>query len=260
MNRNVVDSAISLLQGDGQLGIKSKLYIFYSLFDTYMDPWDTGEKAKCNSKSEELDKMWCKIEYSLKGVREYINVFHVDIKNAADYLIYWFYGQLNKMDYDVNNINSFHNKVTNYFNTKFPELKDQLNKKYIKSYNIKVLQNKKELYDFLNYYKYIKDMLNQNRNNQKFCNYVVYIFKLYKEIHDDYNSMNSGWYDDEIKLFKDKFNGVDNEINLLVEKCTHINSNLIFYKNDKSTRLIEHEKSKEKVEKTFESIKTIPQV
>ncbi|VUZ93687.1 PIR protein [Plasmodium vivax] len=257
MNRNVVDSAINLLPGYGNFGIESQLYIFYSLFDTYMDPWDTGEKAKCNSKSEELDKMWCKIEHTLKDIKEYITDFHVDIEKTLDYLIYWFYGQLNKIDHNVNNINSFHSKVTSYFNTKFPELKDKLNKKYIKSYNIKVLQNKKELYDFLNYYKYIKGMLNQNRNNQKFCNYIEYIFKLYMEIHDDYNSMNSGWYDDEIKLFKDKFSDVAKEINLLVAKCPLINLNLIFDKNNKSIRLIEQEKSKKKVEKTFESIKTI---
>ncbi|GAB69494.1 hypothetical protein PCYB_002430 [Plasmodium cynomolgi strain B] len=287
MNRNVVDSAISLLRDDviyycftkehfvenhlnlfldvknnnnGKFEKESKLYIFYTLFDMDMKLLNTDDKAMCNSKSDKLDKMICKVEHLLKNIREYLTDFDLDIKNALDYLIYWLYGQLNEIGHNVNDINSFHTKVINYFNTKFPELKDELNKKYIKSYNIKVLKNKKELYDFLNYYIYIKDRVNKNRNNEEYCNYIVYIFKLYKEIHDDYNSMNSGWYDDEIKLFKDKISGVDNEINLLIKKCPLINSNLIFEEYNKSTRLIELEKSKEEGEKNFKSIKTILQV
>lgn len=135
-----------------------------------------------------------------------------------DYFMYWIYGKVTDSNKDGLGTYLF-----------FSNLKDLLEKdiaknkhkeKYLRIYDRRVLKKKKDLFDFLEYYYFLKSKLTANINKEEYCKYIEYIFELYKAVDQDHIAKAHKWYEEELELFKNKFalEGT-NELNLLDIQC-----------------------------------------
>ncbi|KMZ89800.1 hypothetical protein PVMG_06295 [Plasmodium vivax Mauritania I] len=100
--------------------------------------------------------------------------------------------------------------------------------KYIKTFNLDVLKNKRDLYDFLEYYDHIKDISPQiyKQNNEEYCKYIRYILNLYRNLEEEYKERELPHiYEEELSLFRNKFSK-DNELSSIKSKC-NINDSII---------------------------------
>ncbi|KMZ86481.1 hypothetical protein PVBG_05348 [Plasmodium vivax Brazil I] len=93
--------------------------------------------------------------------------------------------------------------------------------KFIKIFNLDVLNNKRDLYDFLEYYNHIKDKSSQifKRNKEEYCDYINYIFKLYHKLEEEFGQRGLPHiYEKELIPFRNKFRN-DNELSPIKSKC-----------------------------------------
>ncbi|KMZ88784.1 hypothetical protein PVBG_05696, partial [Plasmodium vivax Brazil I] len=133
-------------------------------------------------------------------------------------------------------------KFYNHFNIKIDDSYDSYQKlvkdkdkdihicksKYIKTFNLDVLKNKRDLYDFLEYYDHIKDISPQiyKQNNEEYCKYIRYILNLYRNLEEEYKERELPHiYEEELSLFRNKFSK-DNELSSIKSKC-NINDSII---------------------------------
>ncbi|GAB69722.1 hypothetical protein PCYB_004710 [Plasmodium cynomolgi strain B] len=99
------------------------------------------------------------------------------------------------------------------------ENKYKCNDKLLPILDVTLLKNKSALYNFLNYYDSMKAAFNaETFNRGKYCEYIIYIFKLYLKIQEEYNLKPILAYSDEIEMFQSKFSDT-NELNFLKTKC-----------------------------------------
>ncbi|GAB69543.1 hypothetical protein PCYB_002920 [Plasmodium cynomolgi strain B] len=172
------------------------------------------------------------------------------ITTICDYFIHWLYGIISKSkitDMGIYNLyNKMENKLQGVCNYKHPEGSET--QSIVKIYDRKVLKDKRELYDFLEYYNDIKAVLNNEnpKNKDKYCRYIKYIFNLYQEMEmNNYKEL----YNMESNLFKEKFKKIDADLFLLEKKCPGDYLNLIFDKDNKILRDFKKEKKEQLVEK-----------
>ncbi|SCA81864.1 Plasmodium vivax Vir protein, putative [Plasmodium vivax] len=143
-------------------------------------------------------------------------------------VIYWLYGKIKDIKSDVTALQVIYSKFQNFLEENcYKSTNDkEMFKKYIKSYDMEVLKNKKLVYDFLEYYSSIKNVLpdNKSKNNNEYCKYIKYMFNLYK-----YMKQNNGThvYCEEIRKFVEKFKGND-ELKFLQSKCSSESLNINF--------------------------------
>ncbi|SCA60540.1 VIR protein [Plasmodium vivax] len=100
--------------------------------------------------------------------------------------------------------------------------------KFIKTFNLDVLKYKRDSYDFFEYYDYIKNILSRRyqQNNEEYCDYINYIFKLYHKLEEEVGQRGLPHiYERELNLFRNKF-GNDNELSSIKSKC-NINNSII---------------------------------
>ncbi|KMZ76773.1 hypothetical protein PVIIG_06575 [Plasmodium vivax India VII] len=87
---------------------------------------------------------------------------------------------------------------------------------------MKLLQmNKRDLYDFLEYYDHTKDIFSRiyKRNNEEYCEYIMYILKLYHKLEEEYKERGlSHIYDRELNLHRNKFSKVQ-ALSSIKSKC-----------------------------------------
>ncbi|GAB70015.1 hypothetical protein PCYB_007640, partial [Plasmodium cynomolgi strain B] len=152
---------------------------------------------------------------------------HFDHNTSCIHIIYWLYGKIIGIEPDVTELQVIYNIFENFLkeNCYKGENNKEIFMKYIKSYDMEILKNKKLVYDFLEYYDSIKKVLHENesKNNKEYCNYTKYIFNLYKYMNQN-NTTHV--YCEEIRKFLEKFKD-NNELDFLKNKCSsespHIN-------------------------------------
>ncbi|KNA02004.1 hypothetical protein PVNG_04427 [Plasmodium vivax North Korean] len=109
-------------------------------------------------------------------------------------------------------------------------------------YDINALKKKKALLNFLLNYDRIKSKLQETSNvkKRKYCNYVYYIFELYKEIESSGTQI---IYDNEKKLFQKKFKTDDKkELSFLNTECPNMCLDLVFIEKNKRFCYVEKQK------------------
>ncbi|SBS90582.1 PIR Superfamily Protein [Plasmodium ovale curtisi] len=246
MDKNIVEKVLKLLDKDiidDKNG--SKLYMFYNYFD--MDIYSNERNVLCKGENitdpailtvcRKLDKIFEDWEDILK----FAESVNVDKKMCCVYLIYWLHSQVKDINFDYLSINFLYNKLSIFFETNFKNEKDNYAKSFVKIYDRNVLRNKKELYDFLEYYKYLRLKLdNENSDNTVYCSYIEYIFDVYNKMDRDYNSKCSGFYG-EMVPFKEKFISDNNELNYIKRKCPIISKKLVTEVKKSSSCPSEHE-------------------
>ncbi|GAB69871.1 CYIR protein [Plasmodium cynomolgi strain B] len=111
---------------------------------------------------------------------------------------------------------------------------------FIECAPIEVLQNKKILYDFLQYYIYPNEEWSKIEENEKkeYCKYITHIFELYHKLYEE----DSQWglsrrYENELILFRSTFKK-DDELSSLKLKCNIDNSLIKSFKDVKTTDML----------------------
>ncbi|KMZ91969.1 hypothetical protein PVMG_06087 [Plasmodium vivax Mauritania I] len=119
--------------------------------------------------------------------------------NSNNFCISWFYGLLNKFLYESECCKKEEPKDNN---------KHICEDRFIKTFNLDVLKNKRDLYDFLEYHDHTEDIFSRiyKQNNVEYCEYIRYILKLYHKLEEEYKETGlSHIYERELKLFRNKF-------------------------------------------------------
>ncbi|GAW82040.1 variable surface protein [Plasmodium gonderi] len=260
-----------------------------------------GKRAMCDIKDNSIRHICCNAEYIIQKWGSICKEFRINNYTCNDFFIYWLYGKINESKCNANEINQLYNNVKDYWKCgKSDKNCVNIDKKCVnidykcvntdkkcvnidnkcvntdeicvesdikcfrKFWHIKeknVLKNKKELYDFLQYYKTIKILVNKNSSvhKEKYCNYINYIFLLYEKIHKDYNALHSGYYDEEIERFKNIFKDVDKEFAFLQSQCSKNKVELVLDNDNKKVRAIREDlttKITEESLKLFQNIET----
>ncbi|SBT73038.1 PIR protein [Plasmodium ovale] len=110
--------------------------------------------------------------------------------------------------------------------------------KFEKAFKKDVLKNKKELYNFLEYYINIKNMLKDSvRERDLYCKYVQYIFNLYYFMVDEDEKRGHKKYTNELKLFEKSFQG-DSDLSELKDACDNRNLLTKSQMQEKKLRLL----------------------
>ncbi|GAW79597.1 variable surface protein [Plasmodium gonderi] len=267
---NIAENTIKLLSEEINLENESKLYNMSRHLNKIMGNVGTCEKSIYRKKDEiKITELFCKIE---KTVESWENIWtvlkHGDItyKKICDFLIYWIYDKLKNVDFKTLQINKFYTdiqrviKKDKFNHICFNILNNEFYRKYVKAYDRKVIKNKKELYEFLEYYNLIKKRLEGRTSNQEhYCNYVKHIFDVYEEMYDGYISKGLEIYYKEILLFQEIFKEKNKDLQFVEKNCPNRCLNLVFNKNNKSVcslSMKKHEINAQEGKKTFEIPKT----
>ncbi|SBT73949.1 PIR protein [Plasmodium ovale] len=156
----------------------------------------------------------------------------------CDYMNYWLHDKIKS--------NISRTKIIQYIYNAW----DKLHKKYSNDYtcshkNFNVAEyafkRKKELFEFLEYYDKMKVFLYDvaSPKHKEYCDYVKNRFALYFSMeHESDTIKKPSLYTDEIKAFKEKFNG-NNELNFLKEKCPGRKLELVFNKEQENEKILE---------------------
>ncbi|KMZ94879.1 variable surface protein Vir22/24 [Plasmodium vivax Mauritania I] len=162
----------------------------------------------------------------------------------CDYLIRSLYGRLSNIKIDYTHLYDLYKAVGALLDSKcFKKVKpEEKYIKYVKTHDMKILKNKKDLYDFSEYYKDIKTALkkNDNKKNPKYCEYIQYMFDLFKYMK---NNNSTKVYNTEIEQFETIFKKKDNELSLLKPFCTEKELKLDLTPENKNTHILTRNKS-----------------
>ncbi|SBS92895.1 PIR Superfamily Protein [Plasmodium ovale curtisi] len=234
--KETVDSDFYELLKKDDLLEKSHLSKFY---ESLNEGYGTHNDSSCTSLSEYSLKektTICELLGHVENILEkwdkiYTPHQELSSNKACDYMNYWFYDRLSHVDATMCDIEIFYFLWHKYARAKHPPKKTCYNKEY-SGLSKKQLRNKKTLFDFLEYYDYIKDELNKdkNENQSDYCKYIKGIFQLYKDMERK-NISHS--YSEELKLFHMKFVPND-ELHFLEEKCPDMCLEFVFNKKLKT--------------------------
>ncbi|VUZ98520.1 PIR protein [Plasmodium vivax] len=199
---------------------------------------NSGECEDCQTCNPFIQKICCNLAQIAKNWEQNCSAFNLSSINCNDYFIYWLYGKIKESKSNNKEINCLYRKLKSSWKCK--PLDNTCVKKYSHIEDINVLKNKKELYDFTEYYSAIKSVLTRKNTSNKntYCEYINYIFHLYEKIHKGYYAFYSGYYDKDIKHFKTIFSNVKDELQFLGDKCPTVNVNLVLDKASNSIKQI----------------------
>ncbi|KMZ83381.1 hypothetical protein PVBG_05928 [Plasmodium vivax Brazil I] len=205
----------------------------------------------CTMKDTTIRKFCCNIKEILEDWNEKCKEFMLDCEKCNDYFIYWLYGKIKNSDLSVDEIKNLYSVMKKAWKIKSFSGLCNIKQEFVVDKG--VIKYKKELYDFLEYYEYIKKRIeNKPHSSTEFCEYIWYAFEIYKKMHSDFNSYYYGSYDKEIKKFKNVFADVRKESEYVEKKCAKNNLNLVFDKTKNVIRLIKENETKEDVRNKFD--------
>ncbi|KMZ80781.1 hypothetical protein PVIIG_03148 [Plasmodium vivax India VII] len=232
----------------------SELYKFYKTLDDA-----TPQTHECSTVSSSDKKYECELSCHLKNIftsEKNICSSNEPIEHkCCDYINYWLYDKLEKKGIDLFGIVSIYRKLTHPLETDKPPIIDnKCRDKFKHDTSLEVLKNKKVLYDFSEYYNYIKnDLSSVIQKNKEYCEYTQYIFKLYNKLNEEDNARGlSHRYETELTFFKNKVYK-DSEFTLLKSKCDIDDSLLRPFENDDTSNLLQEDQKKNVTRRTKSS-------
>ncbi|VUZ99983.1 PIR protein, partial [Plasmodium vivax] len=214
----------------------SKLFKFYQFLD---DKKATNNKIPA-SDSDELKKH---LENIFNEWDSICNSTNYVKSKCPIYFKYWLYGKIAEKKLNFVRIRELNKYLKELIKEKFDIINDDddCTKNFIKCIPIEVLNNKKILYDFSEYYIYLNDALSKIKENEKgeYCKYITHIFELYHKLQKE----NKQWgllhrYEDELSYFTTTFTN-ENTLSSLKSKCNIDNLLIKSFKNVKTTEMLE---------------------
>ncbi|KMZ89323.1 hypothetical protein PVBG_03673 [Plasmodium vivax Brazil I] len=231
MEENVVNEAYALFKGE--ILVNSSLHKFYERINNHIHNLDKNcAICKDKNKDDEFLKLCCSLEKIIEKWNSICLVKENEKCTCCDYLLYWLHRKIVEENLRFHNIYMIYDKLE----TLMQRICTEKDKKCSvdRVYDINALKKKKKLLDFLLNYDRIKSKLQETSNvkKRKYCNYVYYIFELYKQIE---SSDTTVIYEHEKDLFKNKFKA-DNktELSFLNTECPNKCLDLVF--NEKNKR------------------------
>ncbi|SBS94872.1 PIR Superfamily Protein [Plasmodium ovale curtisi] len=224
MPENIVDKALKLLEKDGITQKNSRLQKFYDNFSSAIkDTYVKYEKCvKENEKPEPSNrKVICNIananDTSFVALSEEFKSVHEQESRSCDYLLYWMSDKIEECKYNTHCIIWLYNmfsefwKKCNCCEKKHDSNDDNCKETFVIEFDKNVLKNKKELYEFMENYNYIKNSISEQNSerNETYCKYVKYMFELYHLIFKKDNEHVHKKYVKELKNVQTIFNDED---------------------------------------------------
>ncbi|CAG9478552.1 unnamed protein product [Plasmodium vivax] len=203
------------------------LYKFYDHFETDIENSYDYYK-KCNYTASAGRDNSCHIKRITEKWKEQFDKFTSVYKNIfqkCDHLVLWIYDKIIGCNSDNYCISWYYGLLENFWYESECCDKDTdkniCKNKFIKTFNLDVLKNKRDSYDFFEYYDNIKNILSREyqQNNEKYCEYIKYILKLYHELKEE--NRQSGLphkYEKELDLYKNTI-GKDDTLSILKKNC-----------------------------------------
>ncbi|SCO72142.1 Plasmodium vivax Vir protein, putative [Plasmodium vivax] len=225
MNEDSFDPYFKKILEEDDILHKIPLYSFYSILDKKYSENDSYEICKEQIKSYDGAKKrdilsFCRHLESifLDWDSAWSSFFQSGNTKSCDSLNYWFHNKIKDSQFSTNDIEFLHKSWEKIIKEKSIRSKCNV-KRHINS-STEELKNNKKLYDFLLYYKRIKEALQASKPSKKdkYCSYLWAIFSLYVKMNHD-NTLKSGVYSEEIEKFKNIFINGDNELVLLKQEC-----------------------------------------
>ncbi|CAG9482298.1 unnamed protein product [Plasmodium vivax] len=227
-----------------------KFYIHFKDFnddsyDTYIDCFksnDPNARRKCPGVKQIIQK-W-------KSLFENFPYTDNNTSEKCHYLVLWAYDRIKQCSSKTFCTSWFYSLLEEIWKDKkccYDVTKtDECKKKYTKTFNLDVLKNKRDLYDFLEYFNNISSILTDKDSvkKKKYCKYVSDIFQLYKEI---IKKSCSGNYDYEIEKFNEQVINKEEILTILKDNCPSLFHDISFIKNNltKCLSKVSSEKSDE---------------
>ncbi|SCA83425.1 VIR protein [Plasmodium vivax] len=198
------------------------------------------------------------IENILDKWTEIIKGYKTDNNKHLYYLIYWLYDQVIKYsNSNYFNINWIYSKFQKLLEKKSLCVKKNeiCDRTFVKEFNVNALKNKKYFYDFSESYNFLKDILNNDTSDKqkKCCDYIRYIFDLYKKINEKYLKSAEGRFD-EINYFETTYKN-DYILDLIAKKCNVSEIKSIFTKNNEALSI-----SNEQLESELDEVFKLPKI
>ncbi|KMZ88716.1 hypothetical protein PVBG_05572 [Plasmodium vivax Brazil I] len=219
----------------------SNLYKFYSNFNIKIDDSYDYYK-KCSNITESTRNNNCHtVNQITEEWKNKFNNFSPDTNNVTEpcyLLVLWIYDRIKGCNSNNFCISWFYVLLKKILdeseccNKAVVKDKDKdihiCKSKYIKTFNLDVLKNKRDLYDFLEYYDNIKRKSAQifKQNKKEYCDYINYIFTLYHKLEEEVGQRGLPLiYEKELNIFRKKFSE-DNELSSIKSRC-NINDSII---------------------------------
>ncbi|GAB69515.1 hypothetical protein PCYB_002640, partial [Plasmodium cynomolgi strain B] len=139
-----------------------------------------------------MEELSCKLENISKNWQNICSEYNsICNTKLCEYLVYWFYGKMyNNNKFTLPIMISLYRDLLSLWRNSSCCAKNSDNrciKNVIIEFDKELLRNKKELYDFSEYYDYVRNKLStEMQNNKEYCEYTKYIFKLYNKLNEKY--------------------------------------------------------------------------
>ncbi|SCO68384.1 VIR protein [Plasmodium vivax] len=239
-------------------GTKALTVVYDYLDMLYKSHYVNSSCDGCTSLDDKVRPICCAIQNEMQDLDSFMQLMKAlgttDNTKICDYFTHWLYGIIRKSKITDSEIYNLYEKmkdilkdVCNYENTKESDVI-----RYMRIYDRNVLKDKRELYDFLEYYNNIKKVLSYEKpiNKDEYCRYIKYIFNLYQKMAmNNYKEL----YNMETDYFKEIFEKADEELNFLENKCFGEYLYLIFDKEKRVLRDLKEEKKEQLVGKKTET-------
>ncbi|SBT57164.1 PIR Superfamily Protein [Plasmodium ovale wallikeri] len=247
MPENNEDKFPELLIVDKTFWEKTDLY---KVFEKFSPVISNGKNTYNTCKDSNIDNgsTDCNISESIKNIwNGNLSEYKSPDKNNkyCNYLFYWMYDKIVECDSDIYCTSWLYSKFEKSWediscceekvceeegdNKELCEKKKlngrkMCNNNFVKVFNADKIKNRNKLYQFLECYNNIKNILEGTDNGKKkpFCNYIQDIFHLYSKMNYEDKKSEFKKYSKELLLFYNTFKDGD-QLSALKRKCSNIN-------------------------------------
>ncbi|EDL42296.1 variable surface protein Vir23-like [Plasmodium vivax] len=236
MADDVVKSALKLLEKDEIFEKKRSTNMLYNLLDYVLGSYYRTNTCR-EINYDKLIRICFDFEKNIESWDDITKHFKYDHNKSCHASIYWLYGKLSETNPKHSELFELYTAFKTLLKKKcFDKIEDNFfYRKFVKSYDMKVLKNKKYLLDFLEYFDYIKTLIMSNTigegNKKTYCDYIKYMIDLYKKMQKENGRKE---YCAELIDFENKFKGKD-ELDFMKTNCYGETINILFNENFKIT-------------------------
>ncbi|CAI7719438.1 PIR protein [Plasmodium vivax] len=231
MADDVVKSALKLLKEDKIFEKKRNTSTLYNLLDFVLGSYYTTKTCK-EIKNAKLIRICLDFEKNIDNWDDITKDFGYDHEKSCHAAIYWLYGKLSETKPNVSDLYYLYKAFETLLKKKcFVKIEDNFfYRKFVKSYDMNVLKNKKYLHDFLEHFDDIKTLIpkeTSNENKKTYCGYIKYMTDLYQKMLKENGRKE---YCAELIDFEKKFKE-PKELEFIKKNCNDETINILLNEN-----------------------------
>ncbi|SBT51260.1 PIR Superfamily Protein [Plasmodium ovale wallikeri] len=220
----------------------------YTQYEKCIEENGKKKEAERNGDSNIICNIDKKNAISLDKHQEEFKRAHEKDGNSCDNMLYWMSDQIEECKYNTHCTIWLYNMFWKFWENSGCCIKKQVNiegnckETFMIEFDVKALKNKKELNNFLEYYKNIENALKEEDSEKKetYCKYVKYMFDLY-HLMDKENVHKK--YAKELHNFEHTFNTND-KLSKLKESCNNSDLSVISQREERNRNVIPQVKFK----------------